>query len=85
MVGVITDTMCRTTHKPMKISPDATCVQACVRDGKTHQYALTDGKNVYTLSDQQTPIKFAGEKVRVVGVLDAKTKTIQVESISAAK
>jgi hypothetical protein len=37
------------------------------------------------LSDQRTPEKFAGQKVRVVGTLDAKTKAIQVDSISAAK
>ena len=43
-------------------------------------YALNDGKNVYTLSDQQTPEKFAAQKVKVIGTLDVKTKTIQVDS-----
>jgi hypothetical protein len=37
------------------------------------------------LSDQRTPEKFAAKKVIVTGTLDAKTKTIQVESITAAK
>jgi hypothetical protein len=37
------------------------------------------------LSDQKTPDKFAAQKVTVVGTLDAKTKTIRVQSISAAK
>jgi hypothetical protein len=46
---------------------------------------LYDGKEVYTLSDQQTPEKFAAQKVTVIGTLDAKTKTIQVDSITAAK
>jgi hypothetical protein len=36
-------------------------------------YVLFDGKNAYTLSDQQTPEKFAAQKVSVVGTLDAKT------------
>ena len=44
-----------------------------------------DGKNVYALSDQQTPEKFAGQKVKVVGTLDAKTRTIHVDSIRAAQ
>jgi hypothetical protein len=46
---------------------------------------LFDGKDVYTLSDQQTPEKFAAQKVTVAGTLDAKTKTIRVQSITAAK
>jgi hypothetical protein len=45
---------------------------------------LYDGKDVYTLSDQEAPEKFAAQKVTVVGALDASTKTIKVESITAA-
>jgi len=33
----------------------------------------------------KTPEKFAGKKVKVKGTLDAKTKTIRVESITPAK
>jgi hypothetical protein len=36
-------------------------------------------------SDQKLPQKFAGEKVRVIGTLDAKTKTIHVDSISEVR
>ena len=35
----------------------------------------------YNLSNQQLPERFAGAKVRVTGTLDAKTKTIAVDSI----
>jgi hypothetical protein len=63
---------------------DAECTIACVlAHGAT--YVLYDGKEVYTLSDQKTPEKFAGKKVTVTGTLDAKTKTIQVDSITAGK
>ena len=48
-------------------------------------YVLFDGKAAYTLSDQKTPEKFAGKKVTVKGTLNAKTNTIQVDSIAAAK
>ena len=48
-------------------------------------YVLFDGKQTYTLSDQQAPEKFAGKKVMVAGTLDAKSNTIRVDSISAAK
>jgi hypothetical protein len=84
--GTITDSMCpQGDHSQMKMGPtDAECTLACV---SVHgaMYVLADGKQSYTLSDQKTPEKFAGKKVTVTGTLDAKTKTIQVESIAAAK
>jgi hypothetical protein len=46
---------------------------------------LYDGKDVYALKDQWTSDKFVGQKVRVTGTLDTKTKTIQVDSITVAK
>ncbi len=86
-VGTITDDMCATKdgHATMRMGPtDAECTKACVA-AHGAEYVLADGTNVYTLSDQQTPEKFAGQRVRVVGALDAKTKKIQVQSISTAK
>jgi hypothetical protein len=84
--GTITDSMCPTAdHSQMKMGPtDAECTKACVSiHGAT--YVLYDGKQVYELSDQKTPEKFAAKKVTVTGTLDAKTKTIHVDSITAAK
>ena len=84
--GTITDSMCSTAdHSQMKMGPtDADCTKACVSiHGAT--YVLYDGKTVYELSDQKTPEKFAAKKVTVTGTLDAKTKTIKVDSIIAAK
>lgn len=81
-MGVITDNMCRNNHKPMGVTPDSKCVRDCVHADPSHyKYALYDGKHTYVLSDQQTPEKFAGQKVMVMGVLDAKAETIQVQSI----
>ncbi len=82
-VGVITDTMCGADHKHMGISPDEKCVSECVKHGA--KYALYDGKEVYRLSDQQTPEKFAAKKVKVTGTLYEKTKIIKVERIEAAR
>ncbi len=84
--GVITDTMCGANHKPMNMGSDSKCTQECVRTSgdKKIQYALYDGKNVYVLSDQQTPESFAGKRVTVTGVLFEKTKIIQVDKIEAA-
>jgi type 1 fimbria pilin len=84
--GTITDSMCATAdHSHMRMGPtDAECTVACVREHDA-TYVLYDGKEVYTLSDQKTPEKFAAQKVKIIGTLDAKTKTIQVDSITAAK
>ena len=82
--GVITDDMCKKNHTMMNITPDAKCVTACVK-GHGSKYALHDGTNLYKLSDQQTPEKFAGQKVKITGVLYPKTGILKVESIAAAK
>ena len=84
--GTITDSVCANAdHLQMRMGPtDAECTVACVgAHGAT--YVLYDGKEAYTLSDQQKPEKFAGQKVTVIGTLDARTRTIQVGSITAAK
>jgi hypothetical protein len=83
--GVISDDQCAGAgHARMRMGPtDAECTRACVM---LHDaaYVLEDGANVYALSDQKTPDRFAGQKVRVTGTLDAKTRTTRVESIAAA-
>lgn len=84
-VGVITDTMCGANHKPMNVSPESKCVKDCIRMDKKVKYALYDGKNVYTLSDQQSPEAFAAQKVKITGKLFEKTKILQVDKIEAAK
>ena len=82
--GAITDSMCATAdHSRMRMgSTDGECAIACI-SAHGAMYVLYDGKEAYTLSDQQTPEKFAGKKVTVTGTLDAKTRTIQVDSITA--
>ena len=82
--GTITDDMCDKDHATMKMGPDAKCVAECVKTMHA-RYALNDGKNVYVLSDQKKPAKFAAKKVIVTGTLDNATKTIKVASIEAAK
>ena len=86
LTGIITDSMCaRADHSRMQMGPtDAECTLACISEHDA-TYVLYDGKNVYELSDQKTPEKFAARKVTITGTLDAKGKTIQVASINAAK
>jgi Protein of unknown function (DUF5818) len=84
--GVITDSECATgDHSRMRMgSNDAECTRACV-SAHGASFVLYSSKEVYALTDQQTPDKFAGQKVRVTGTLDTKTKTIQVKTITAAQ
>jgi hypothetical protein len=84
--GTITDDMCPTDdHSKMRMgSTNGECAIACV-NAHGAQYVLYTGKTAYTLSDQKTPEKFAGQKVSVIGTLDAKTQTIKVDSITASK
>jgi hypothetical protein len=81
--GIITDDNCpKADHSQMRMGPtDAECAMACI-DAHGAVYGLYDGNNFYALSDQRAPEKFIGKKVRVLGTLDAKTKTIQVDSIT---
>ena len=81
--GTITDNGCAdANHSHMRMgSDDRECTLACV-DAHGATYVLYDGKITYALSDQKAPEKFAGKKVTVTGTLDAKTKTITVESIT---
>jgi hypothetical protein len=83
--GIITDDECNmANHSRMHMgATDAECAKACTRAHGV-SYVLYDGKNVYTLSDELKAEDFAAQKVTVVGVLDAKTKIIQVMSITAA-
>jgi|SRR5688572_19439127 len=84
--GVITDDMCPLgNHSRMQMGPtDAECTRACI-GAHGAVYVLYDGKSAYVLSDQKTPEKYAAQRVRVVGTLDEKTKTIRVASIASAR
>jgi hypothetical protein len=84
--GVITDSECSTAdHAHMRMGPtDPECVTACISEHGA-AYVLFDGKNTYALSNQKTPERFAARKVTITGKLDAKGKTIQVESIRPAQ
>lgn len=84
--GVINDDMCAGVgHSRMRMGPtDADCTRACVMLHDA-MFVLEDGDAIYGLSDQTRPEAFAGRKVTVTGTLDAKTRTIRVQSIAAAK
>jgi hypothetical protein len=83
--GTVTDGECpRADHSRMQMgSNDAECARACV-DAHGAAFVLYDGKETFTLKGAGLE-KFAAQKVRIVGTFDAKSRTIQVESITPSK
>jgi hypothetical protein len=61
-------------------STRASCSLYCIRymGGK---FVLASKDHVYHLDNQELPRDFVGEKVKLRGILDPKTDTIQVVSI----
>lgn len=53
----------------------ASCARACIRRGG--EWVLRAGDDVYRLQNQAGIDLYAGEKVRVIGVLDPKTNSIE--------
>jgi hypothetical protein len=83
--GIISDSMCGSDHKAMNVSPHSKCVLECVKSSSNVKYVLLVGKNKYTLSDQQTPERFAAQKVKVTGRLSAACSAVDVKSIELVK
>ncbi len=89
--GEIIDSQCAPmgTHDPVgyKMTNTTTpkdCTLACVKmGGKFTLYDATK-KATYQLDDQEKPRDLAGQKVKVTGSYDSKTKTIHVENIEPA-
>ena len=88
IIGVISDDMCAEAgHASMRMGPtDAECTIACV-DTHGTSFVLVAGRDVYTLSDQQLPRKFAGQRVRVTGTIETSKggKIFHLNSIVRAK
>ena len=87
--GIVGDDMCEGDHKTMGGTDAAKCTAECIKSMKA-KYALWVGKDVYVLSDQTTPAKYAGKKVTVTGTVILPTgketdKTLHVVSIKPAK
>ena len=57
----------------------ASCARACIRRGG--EWVLRDGNDVYRLKNQIGVELYSGEKVKITGVLDPNTNTIQNTAI----
>jgi mono/diheme cytochrome c family protein len=86
-VGYISDSMCGLDHSAMKMGDDKTCARKCVDAGAKFVLADRAHKVVYAMDAavQEKAREFAGQKVQVTGLVDAKAKTIHVTKIEAAR
>lgn len=92
--GEIADTQCALnvhslskSHKEMigmesehGIKSNADCARFCVKE-RGGRFVLQSNDKVYRLDKPEQAEPFAGQKVKIVGTLDAKTNTITVRSI----
>jgi hypothetical protein len=84
VVGYIADGHCGKDHHKMKWNLAAKeCALECARQGR--KLALVVGRVVYILNDeaQEQAREFAGQKVRVTGLVNSKVKTIRVTKMEA--
>lgn len=78
--GMITDSRCGARHRMNSGKTSAECVRSCVHKGA--HYVLVDGEKVYILRGDPVQLeKRAGERVKIVGVLEGDT--IKVKSVVA--
>jgi hypothetical protein len=89
--GEISDSQCAMnvhslsrSHKEMTTkrtmgTDRASCARACVRRGG--EWVLRSGDEIYRLKGQIGMQEFAGQNVKVIGTLDAKTNTIDNANI----
>ena len=83
VVGYISDSSCGLKHMPV-MGDDKSCTLMCVKGGSKFVLADGDHKVVYRLgkAEQEKAREFAGQKVRVTGVVSGKA--IKVTAIEAA-
>ena len=62
----------------------ADCANRCAKQ-MGGEFVLAAGKEVYRLDNQAEAEKFAGQRVKISGTLEAKTKTIHVEKTEREK
>jgi hypothetical protein len=88
-VGQIMDSKCATTgsHESNRKKLDAKdardCTLKCAKDGSFVLYDPST-KTVSQLNDQEKPVPFAGERVKISGRYDDWSQTIEIESIELA-
>jgi hypothetical protein len=87
-VGQIMDSKCATvgshdpTMKNLGAKDARECTLRCAKDGSFVLYN-PENKMVYQLNDQEKPVRFAGQNVKISGSYEKASQTIVIVSIDA--
>jgi len=85
-VGQIMDSKCATvgshdpTMKNLGAKDARDCTLRCAKDGSFVLYN-PETKTVYQLNDQEKPVRFAGQNVKISGSYETSSQTIVIVSI----
>ena len=60
------------------------CALLCAKDGSKLVLYNSDAKTSFNLDDQEKIRDYSGEKVAIVGTYDGPSKTIHIQSVTAA-
>jgi hypothetical protein len=91
LVGQIMDSRCAIDGSHEKVMKQnrtrnaKDCTLQCAKTGGSFVLIDPETKTVYQLDDQQKPVPFAGQRVRVSGTYDEPSKTMHIESIQSAE
>lgn len=80
--GEISDAMCAGDHTSMGGNNAADCTRECVQTMRSKYGLVVDDGTYFDLSDQRTPEDFAGERVKVTGLLSSANQ-INVKTIES--
>jgi hypothetical protein len=73
--GIVTDTKCGAKHSTSVGKDAADCTRVCVHGGE--QFALVDGDKAFVLACESARLKrVAGERVKILGTLNANTISV---------
>ena len=87
--GVISDSICRMEHLPISegdpVLPAPECTRVCIRGGS--RYVFVSDEKVFDIEDQKRPEldKFAGQPIKLTGVLHGSAISISKIEATAGR
>jgi hypothetical protein len=79
--GWVSDSMCGAKHA----GSGSACVKKCIQGGGSPVFVDEEKKAVWSIDNPDAVKSFYGEHVTIKGTPNAETKSIHVDSVTAAK
>jgi hypothetical protein len=81
MNGWISDSMCGAKHA----GGGAACVKKCIEGGMAPVFVSDKDKSVLKIDNPDAVKEYYGSKVTVTGTVDSSSKSVHIDSVTAAK